>query len=166
MPRVKSKCPKQKALSNHLFRRGRVLGDGLGTLRDGVLGKLTGEDEADGGLNLSGRDGGLLVVSSQLGGLGSDTLEDVVDERVQDGHGTVGDTSVRVNLLEDLVDVRAVGLLAGLRALLLVTRGGGLLASILLLGSLGGSGGSLGGGLLVGGLGSHFDGLRRDVGVG
>lgn len=42
-----------------------------------MLGKLTGEDEADGGLNLSGRDGGLLVVSSQLGGLGSDTLEDV-----------------------------------------------------------------------------------------
>jgi hypothetical protein len=42
-----------------------------------VLGKLTGEDEAYGGLDLPGRDGGLLVVSSQLGGLGSDTLEDV-----------------------------------------------------------------------------------------
>lgn len=24
-----------------------------------------------------------------------------VDERVQDGHGTVGDTGIRVNLLED-----------------------------------------------------------------
>jgi hypothetical protein len=42
-----------------------------------VLGKLTGEDEAHGGLDLPGGDGGLLVVSSQLGGLGSDTLEDV-----------------------------------------------------------------------------------------
>jgi len=67
-----------------------------------------------------------------------------------------------MNLLEDLVDVRAVRLLAGLGALLLVARGSGLLASILLLGSLGGSGGSLGGGLLVGGLGGHFDGLRRE----
>lgn len=31
-----------------LFRGGRrVLGDGLGTLRNGVLGEFTGEDEAD-----------------------------------------------------------------------------------------------------------------------
>jgi hypothetical protein len=29
-----------------------------------------------------------------------------VDERVQDGHGTVGDTSVRVHLLEDWKRVR------------------------------------------------------------
>jgi hypothetical protein len=111
-----------------------------------------------------------------------------VDEGVQDGHGAVGDTSVRVDLLEDcglnlsqhvlakrrgwakhvrkdaskarltLVDVRRVRLLAGLGALLLVTAGGSLLAGILLLRSLGGSGRGLGGGLLVSGLGSHFDG--------
>lgn len=55
-----------------------------------------------------------------------------------------------------LVDVGGVSLLAGLGALLLVTRSGGLLAGILLLRSLGGSGGGLGGGLLVGGLGRHF----------
>lgn len=53
------------------------------------------------GLDLSGRDGGLLVVGSKLGGLSGNALEDVVDERVQDGHGTVGDTGVRVDLLED-----------------------------------------------------------------
>lgn len=41
------------------------------------------------GLDLPGGDGGLLVVGSELGGLGGDALEDVVDERVQDGHGTV-----------------------------------------------------------------------------
>ena len=79
-----------------------------------------------------------------------------VDERVKDGHGTVGNTSVWVNLLEDcrgalgassqklcdksqqrkltLVDVGAVGLLAGLGSLLLLARwGGGLLASLFLL---------------------------------
>lgn len=53
------------------------------------------------GLDLSGRDGGLLVVGSKLGGLSGNALEDVVDEGVQDGHGTVGDTGVRVDLLED-----------------------------------------------------------------
>jgi hypothetical protein len=42
-----------------------------------VLGQLTGEDQADGSLDLSGRDGGLLVVSSQLGGLSGNALEDV-----------------------------------------------------------------------------------------
>ena len=76
---------------------------------------------------------------------GSDWNALTVDEGVQDGHGTVGDTGVGVDLLEDLVDVGRVGLLAGLGALLLVTGdGGGLLASLLLLsGSLAGGGGSL-----------------------
>jgi hypothetical protein len=53
------------------------------------------------GLDLTRRDGRLLVVSSELASLGCNTLEDVVDEGVQDGHGTVGDTSVGVDLLED-----------------------------------------------------------------
>lgn len=64
-----------------MFRRllggGRVLGDSLGALRHGVLGKLTREDEADRGLDLARGDGGLLVVGSKLGGLGCDALEDV-----------------------------------------------------------------------------------------
>jgi hypothetical protein len=34
---------------SHLFGGRGVLGDGLGALRDGVLGQLTGEDEADTG---------------------------------------------------------------------------------------------------------------------
>lgn len=74
-----------------------------------------------------------------------------VDEGVQDGHGTVGDTSVGVDLLEDLVDVGGVGLLAGLGALLLLARGsGGLLAGLLLLsGSLAGRGLAGGGGSLL-----------------
>jgi len=77
----------------------------------------------------------------RTGSLGCDALEDIVDERVQDGHGLVGDTSVRVHLLEycasqgesascakktqgrqklTLVDVRRVSLLARLLALLLL----------------------------------------------
>lgn len=55
-----------------------------------------------------------------------------VDKRIQDRHSTVRDTSVGVDLLQHLVDVRGVGLLSGLGALLLFTAGsGGLLSSIL-----------------------------------
>jgi len=60
-----------------LFRARGVLGDGLGAFRDGVLGELTGEDEANGRLDLSGGNGGLLVVCGKLGSLSGDALEDV-----------------------------------------------------------------------------------------
>ncbi len=95
---------------NILYRLegGTVLGNGLGALRDGVLGELTGEDETDRGLNLARRDGLTLVVASKTTRLGSDTLEDIGNEGVEDAHGLVGDTSIGVDLLEDLVDVARV----------------------------------------------------------
>lgn len=99
-----------------------------------MLRQLSWQDQSDSGLDLSGRDGGLLVVGSQLGGLGGDSLEDVVDKGVHDGHGLLGDTGVRVGLLQDLVDVGGVGLLSGLGSLLGLGGGGGLLAGGLLLG--------------------------------
>ena len=52
----------------------------------------------------------LLVVSDESGGLVGDLLEDIVDEGVHDGHGSLGDTSLGVNLLEDSVDVDGEGL--------------------------------------------------------
>ena len=105
---------------------GRELGDGLGALGDGVLGELSREGKPDSGLDLPGGEGGLLVVLGKLSGLSCDALEGVVDERVHDRHTLLGDTSVGVDLLEDLVDVRGVGL----NALL------GLLGSSSLLGTL------------------------------
>ena len=42
-----------------------------------MFGQFTGEDKPDSSLDLTGVDGGLLVVGSQLGGLGGDTLKDV-----------------------------------------------------------------------------------------
>lgn len=70
--------PKSKDIMMMRLLGGRgVLGDGLGALRHGVLGKLTGKDEADGSLDLTGRDGGLLVVGGKLGSLSCDALEDV-----------------------------------------------------------------------------------------
>ena len=128
--------PKKDRLLNPSFINllgAGVLGDGLGSLRDSVLGKLSGEHEADRGLDLPGGEGGLLVVLGELSGLSGDALEDVVDERVHDGHALLGDSSVGVDLLEDLVDVGRVGLNA--------------LLSFLGAGLLGGLGGFLGGSL-------------------
>jgi len=103
-----------------------VLGDSLGALRDGMLGELTREDETHGGLHLARRQGRLLVVADQLASLTGDALEDVVDERVHDRHGGARDTSVLVNLLEHLVDVRRVRF----RALLAASRHSGLSLSL------------------------------------
>ena len=106
-----------------------------------MLGELTGEEEADGGLDLAGGESVLLVVSDEAGGLGSDLLEDIVDERVHDGHGSLGDAGLGVHLLEDTVDVDREGL--GSSSL-----GGSL---------LGGTGGGAGCGSLSGSFLGHVD---------
>ncbi len=53
------------------------------------------------GLNLARWDGGLLVVGSKLGGFSGNALKNVVDEWVEDAHGTVWDTGVGVHLFKD-----------------------------------------------------------------
>lgn len=82
-----------------------VFGNSLGSLRNGVLGELTWEDETDGSLNFFGGDGRSLVVGGETAGFRSGTLEDVVNERVHDGHGTLGNVDFWVTLSEDLEDV-------------------------------------------------------------
>jgi hypothetical protein len=113
-----------------------VLGDGLGSLRDGVLGQFSGKEEPDRGLDLPRGDGGPLVVVGQTGSLSSDPGEDIVDKRVHDAHGLGGDTGVRVDLLEDLVNVDGIGLLPLSFPLLLVSLGDGFLGLAGLLGGL------------------------------
>ena len=49
---------------------GGELGDGLGALRDGMLGQLTGENQANGSLDLTRGQGALLVDASKAAGLG------------------------------------------------------------------------------------------------
>ena len=88
--------------------RAGELGDSLGSFRNGVLGKLSRKKKSDGGLHLSGGESGLLVVASELGSLKSDAVEDIVHEGVEDGDTSLRDTSLRVNLLQDLVDVGGV----------------------------------------------------------
>lgn len=48
----------------------------------------------------------------QTRGLGSDPLEDVVDETVHDRHGFAADAGIRVHLLQHLVDVNGIALLS------------------------------------------------------
>ena len=73
-----------------------------------MLGQLTGEQETDSGLDLSGGDGSPLVVVGKAGSLAGDALEQVVDEAVHDAHGLGRDASVGVDLFQHLVDVDAV----------------------------------------------------------
>ena len=68
----------------------------------------------------------------KAGSFGGDALEDVVDERVHDAHGFAGDTSVRVNLLQHLVDVDSIAFLSLSPSLLLSISGGLCLAGFLL----------------------------------
>ena len=99
-----------------------------------MLGQFTGEEQPDGGLDFPGGDGGTLVVVSKTGGFGSDALEDVVDKGVHDGHSLGADTSVGVDLLQDLVDVDGIALLPGLSAFLATfgcSLGDGLLGALL-----------------------------------
>ena len=85
-----------------------------------MFGQLTRQQETDSGLHLAGSDGGALVVLRQTRGLGGDAFEDVVHERVHDGHGLRRHAGVGVHLLQHLVDVDREGLLALAAALLLV----------------------------------------------
>ena len=88
-----------------------------------MLGKFTGEEQSDCGLDLPGGDCGPLVVVGETGGFSGDALEDVVDKGVHDGHSLGADTSVGVDLLQDLVDVDRVGLLPPLALLLAISLG-------------------------------------------
>ena len=66
---------------------------------------------------------GFLLYRASLAASRGDLLEDVVDERVHDGHRLGGDAGVRVHLLQDLVDVDLVGFGLGLASNLLGARG-------------------------------------------
>jgi len=71
-------------LSTHVEHgslRGRgVLGNSLGALGHGVLGKLSREGEAHSGLDLAPGEGALLVVAHELAGFVGDLVKDFRDD--------------------------------------------------------------------------------------
>ena len=116
----------------HTLLGGSVLGDGLGSFRDGVLSQLSGKEKSDSRLNLPRGDGRPLVVVSETGSFGSDPFEDIVNEGVHDAHGLGRDTGVRMDLLQHLVDVDSVRFLSLLLLFLVAGGTGGLSLSRLL----------------------------------
>lgn len=104
-----------------LFGAG-VLGDSLGSFTDGVLGQLSGQQKSDGGLDFPTGDCGSLVVVSQTGSLGSNSLKDIVHETVHDAHGFAADSSIGMDLLQHLVDVDCVAFLPPALLLLISLR--------------------------------------------
>ena len=109
-----------------------VLRDCLRSFADSVFRKFSREQESDRRLDFARRHG---LVLHEPRRFRCDLLEEIVDERVHDAHGLGGDTSVGVDLLEDLVDVDGVGLLPLVLLLLLVALGDGLGGLAGLLGS-------------------------------
>merc|ERR1719500_2630202 len=76
-----------------------------------MLCQLSRQLETNSSLDLTRSDGGPLVVVRKLASLSSNPLEEIVDEGVHYGHRLGGYSSVRVDLLQHLVDVDGIGLL-------------------------------------------------------
>ncbi len=87
-----------------------VLRDGLGTLTDGVLCKLSRQQQTDGSLHFTTGDRRSPVVVGETRSFGSNTFKDVVDKAVHYGHSLAADAGVWVNLLQYFVDVDCVAL--------------------------------------------------------
>ena len=96
-----------------------------------MLGQLAGQQKTDGRLDLAARDRRATVVVRQTRRFGRDALEDVVDERVHDRHRLAADASVRMDLLQHLVDVDRIAFSSS-SLLLLVARTGGSVTTGLL----------------------------------
>lgn len=95
-----------------------VFGDGLGTFRDSVFSQFSRQQETNSSLDLPRSDGRSLVVLSQSRSFGSNSFEDIVDETVHDGHGLSTDSSIRMNLFQNFVDVHSITFLPFLLPLL------------------------------------------------
>lgn len=87
-----------------------VFGNSLGSLRDGMSGEFTGQNELYSRLDLSGRESSSLVESNELWAFSCNSVESIVNERVHDVHGFLRNTNVGVHLLKDFVDVDREGL--------------------------------------------------------
>lgn len=89
------------------------------TLGGGELAELVGQDEEHGGLDFARRDGLAAIAARQSTGLDGNALEEIVDERVHDVHGTLRYTAISIHLLEHLVDEGAVRVVVALGVALL-----------------------------------------------
>ena len=84
-----------------------------------MLAELTWERQTESSLDLASSQGRLLGVARDVTGLPGDLLEQLIDERVDDAHGSLADIGLWRHLLKDPVDVHLevrLGVSAGLCA--------------------------------------------------
>lgn len=96
-----------------------VLGHSLSSFRNSVLGQLSREKETDSSLDFARGDSVLVSVASELTSFHGDAVKDIIDERVHNLHRLGGDTSLRVDLLQHLVNEGGIGVVAALCTALL-----------------------------------------------
>ena len=82
-----------------------MLGDGCGSLRNSVFSKLTWQTELRCGLDVSGCESSALSLLGDLNCSSSDVLVDIDQKRVDCRNSNLGDTGLRMSLLQDSVDV-------------------------------------------------------------
>ena len=92
---------------DNLFAAG-VFGDSFGSFRDSVFCQFSWKQETNRCLNFTRSHGQPLVLDAKSWCLTSQSFEDVVDERVHDAHRFAWDSNIRVNLLQNFVDVHGV----------------------------------------------------------
>eukprot|EP00411_Alexandrium_monilatum_P123044 CAMPEP_0175653890 /NCGR_PEP_ID=MMETSP0097-20121207/11118_1 /TAXON_ID=311494 /ORGANISM="Alexandrium monilatum, Strain CCMP3105" /LENGTH=140 /DNA_ID=CAMNT_0016959929 /DNA_START=63 /DNA_END=482 /DNA_ORIENTATION=+ len=102
------RLPQRVAASSE--RHLAVLGDRLRPLGNRMLGELPGKHEPHSGLHLSAREGPPLHGAQQSRRLGCHAVKYIVHEAVHDVHPALANATLRVDLLQHLVDVDGVGL--------------------------------------------------------
>ncbi len=85
-----------------------VFGDGFCAFTDRVFGQFTRQQETNSSLDFATRYGRTFVVVSQARGFRGNTFKNVVDEGVHDTHDFARDSSVWMDLLQDLEDADGI----------------------------------------------------------
>ena len=83
--------------------------NGFCSFRDSMLGKFTWKEKFDSRLDFAAWKSSFSVVSNQLAGFTCKSVKSVINKWVHDVHSFLADSDLRVNLLQDLVDVKREG---------------------------------------------------------
>ena len=101
-----------------------VLGDRFCSLAHRMFSQFSGKKQANSRLDFTGGDSGFLIVVSETRSFASNSLKDVIHERVHDTHRFAWDTSVWMDLLHHFIDVNCVAFFSFARSFLFASRNG------------------------------------------
>jgi hypothetical protein len=92
------------------LRRGRELGDSLGSFAHCVFREFTRQHETDRRLDFPTAQSGFLVVRGQLSRFSRNAFKDIINKGIHDGHALFGNARIGVDLFQHLVNVRRIRL--------------------------------------------------------